>query len=490
MTILLATQIILIIFVLVASGNTWRIASILFQLLSLAAAMYVINRGDSVPFKLTWVVIILIFPVFGGVLYMWSRISSLSLARKLHILDSKSRRLFQPNEDVLHLVPEECVPQARYLQEYAGFPVYKDTYTKYLSPGEKFLEVLIPELERAEKYIFLEFFIVQNGKMWSSVLDVLKRKAAEGVDVRLIYDDVGCFWRLPKDYPAELRTYGIKCHVFNPFRPLLSAVQNNRDHRKIISIDGKVAFTGGVNLADEYINEIELYGHWKDCGVMLKGEAAWSFTVIFLEMWHLLDNTHDDIESMRPEKNSCPACTGGFAQPYSDSPMDSEHVGANVFLGIITRAKRYLYINTPYLIVNDSLLNALILAAKSGTDVKIVMPHHADKPLVHATTRSYYRELLQGGVKIYEYTNGFLHSKTVVSDDVTAIIGTTNFDYRSLYLHFECGVVMFESSAVKELYDDFTDMLPACHEITDKDCRKNIFGGLWQSVIRLFAPLM
>ena len=293
------------------------------------------------------------------------------------------------------------------------------------------------------------------------------------------------------DYPKKLEKLGIECAVFNPFRPLLTVKQNNRDHRKIASIDGKVAFTGGINLADEYINAYEKHGHWKDSAVMVEGKAAWSFTLMFLEMWEVCKHTDEDFTSYYPWRNSpCDVPSDGFVLPYADSPMDTENVGEHVYLQILNEAKDYVYINTPYLIVDDSMVSALCLAAKRGVDVRIVTPHKWDKKLVHMTTRSYYRELIQAGVKVYEYTNGFIHAKSFVSDDCIATVGTTNLDFRSLYLHFECGVWMYNSTAVMQVKDDFVKTLPICQKITQKDCAANHIVKLTQEILRLFAPLM
>lgn len=327
--------------------------------------------------------------------------------------------------------------------------------------------------------------------MWNSILDILKRKAAAGVKVRLLYDDLGCFFLLPTDYPKQLHTYGIECRVFNPFRPFLTVKQNNRDHRKIASIDGKVAFTGGINLADEYINAYEKHGHWKDASVMVAGKAAWSFTLMFLQMWEFCTGIDEDYTMYYPWKDyPCEIQGTGFVQPYADSPMDKDNVGEHVYLQIINNAKRYVYINTPYLIIDDNLLSALRLAAKSGVDVRIVTPHRWDKRFVHMTTRSYYRELIDAGVKIYEYSDGFIHSKTFVSDDKTATVGTTNLDFRSLYLHFECGTWMYESEAVLEVRDDFLTTLDHCQQITEKDCKCGLIMRIFQDILRVFAPLM
>ena len=284
---------------------------------------------------------------------------------------------------------------------------------------------------------------------------------------------------------------GIDCRVFNRFKPVLTSMQNNRDHRKIAVIDGKVAFTGGINLADEYINAIERFGHWKDASVMVSGKAAWSFTLMFLQMWELTTGEDEDYAQYDPwVLTDCPVQASGFVQPYADSPMDKENVGEQVYLQIINNARRYLYINTPYLIIDESMMSALCLAAKSGVDVRIVTPHKWDKWFVHVTTRSYYRDLMAAGVRIYEYSRGFIHSKTFVSDDTVATVGTTNLDFRSLYLSFECGVLMYRTEAVAQLKEDFLNTLEQCHEITDGDCQCGPIRRIFQDVLRLFAPLM
>ncbi len=468
----------------------------LLTLLSILAAIHVVAKRDKGAFKTTWVFLILSLPLFGGVLYILFNFQTTTrrFVKSIQEIEKKAKPLFSLPGDAYETVKDtlgHSFPQVRYLQDCIGFPIYDHTQTKYLSPGEAMLEALLPELEKAEHYIFLEFFIVQEGVMWGSILDVLKRKAAQGVTVRLIYDDMGCFFVLPKDYPQQLAKHGIACMLFNPFRPFLTAKQNNRDHRKIVVIDGKVAFTGGINLADEYINAREKYGHWKDAAVKLEGKAAWSFTLMFLEMWELCSGKKEDYGIYYPwMEGSCDIPSDGLVQPYADSPMDRENVGEHVYLQILSQAQDYVYINTPYLIIDDSVISALTLAAKRGVDVRIVTPHRWDKFIVHMTTRSYYRELVNAGVKVYEYTDGFIHSKTFVCDDHIGTVGTTNLDFRSLYLHFECGVLMFGSTAVRELKADFLNTLPVCQEITQKDCKANYIKQAFQDILRLFAPLM
>lgn len=493
---LIIIQILFIVYVLSSGSHMSTNISGIMTLISLCVSIYIISKKDKGAYKLTWVFLILLFPLFGGLFYLMFnfQLTHKRYNKKVKHVEKKANKLYNlPGigySEAARRIPE-YMPQVEYLQNYAGFPIYTNTTTKYLSPGETKFEHLIAELKAAEKYIFLEYFIVQEGKMWDTILEILKEKASQGVLVRLIYDDMGCFLLLPKNYPKQLEKFGIECVIFNPFRPFLSTVQNNRDHRKIAVIDGKVAFTGGVNLADEYINATDKYGYWKDASIMLKGKAAWSFTLIFLQMWELCTGVDEDYSKYYPqEEEICTIPSDGFVQPYSDSPMDNDNVGEHVYLQIINNAKKYIYINTPYLIIDDSMVSALCLAAKSGVDVRIVTPHKGDNWVVHMTTRSYYRDLIEAGVKMYEYMQGFIHSKTFVSDDRTATVGTTNLDFRSLYLNFECGVRIYDSSAVSEVKDDFLKTLKSCHRLSVEDCKSSIPLRLFQEVMRIFAPLM
>ena len=494
--ILLLIQAALFVFIINSSSRVSGIVGAALSIISILVALYIIGQPDKMPYKLTWIFVILALPVFGGLLYLMcqfqgnTRLTRRRLARVG--LDTKKLLAIGGNAtDALVQQHPDCIPLVGYLSKYAGFPAFDRTQIQYLSPGERFYERVMEELQKAERYIFIESFIIQQGVMWDSVLTVLEEKARAGLDVRVMYDDMGCLLKLPSDYKRTLERKGIKCIVFNPFRPFLSAIQNNRDHRKIVSIDGKVAFTGGNNFADEYINVEERFGHWKDASIQVTGRAAWALTVIFLELWSAAAARLEDFSLLYPWHDTpCPTESQGFSLPYADSPLDKEHVGANVFLQMINSAREYVYINTPYLIIDDTLLSALMLCAKSGVDVRIVTPGIADKPLVHATTRCYYGQLIQSGVKIYEYTPGFIHSKTVVVDGKTAVIGSTNFDYRSLYLHFECGVWMVDCSAILDLKTDFLETLALCRRITPADCKHNIFVELFHEVLRLFAPLM
>lgn len=493
---LLVLQALFIVYAVSSDRPVAEFLRILLRILSVVMVLHVISHKDKGANKVAWVFLTLLFPLFGGAFYLLYHFQSSTkrFSKAISEAEHENRALYRLPGDAYDQAKQAIprhIPQVRYLQEFAGFPIFDGTDTHYYSPGERFVEPYLAELRKAERYIFLEYFIVEEGAVWNSILEILREKAAQGVDVRLIYDDIGCFLTLPKNYGEQLKAYGIKCMVFNPFRPVLSVMQNNRDHRKITSIDGKVAFTGGLNLADEYANIIEKHGYWKDAAIMVEGKAAWSLTLMFLEMWDLCAGQKECLEDFCPWKESaCPIQADGFVQPYADSPMDDENVGEHVYMQILNHAKDYVYITTPYLIVDDSMVSALCLAAKSGVDVRIITPHIWDKALIHMTTRSYYRELIQGGVKIYEYTNGFIHSKTFVSDDRTATVGTTNLDFRSLYLHFECGVWMYGSRAVSQVKEDFLNTLGTCQQISLEDCRGNPITRMLQNLLRLVAPLL
>ncbi|MBP3936663.1 MAG: cardiolipin synthase [Clostridia bacterium] len=492
---LLLLQLALIVYALLSGPAAEEIRTVL-KICSLFCCLYILSRHDKGGYKLIWTFFLLLFPLFGGLVYLFSewQYPVLKMRRRTKTVARKAEPLLKQakpaNESFCQHHPS-LRPSVDYLSRTAGFPLYDGTRTTYFPLGETMWAELKQQLRKAEHYIFLEYFIVQPGQMWNEILEILREKAEAGVKVRLLYDDFGCFFLLPRHYDRLLRSYGIECAVFNPFRPLLSTVQNNRDHRKIAVIDGRVAFTGGINLADEYINAYEKHGHWKDTAVMLEGKAAWSFTMLFLQMWDLTTGTEEDCEIYYPWRG-CPLPTfsDGYAAPYADTPHDGDNVGEHVYLQILHNAKHYVYINTPYLILDDSILSALCLAAKSGVDIRITTPHKADKWWVHMTTRSYYRQLLEAGVKIYEYTPGFLHAKSFVSDDAVAAIGSVNLDFRSLYLHFECGVWLYGGRAVAQLRDDYLQTLACCQPITAEDCRHRLPVRLLQACLRLVAPLM
>jgi len=492
----LLIQIAFLVLLVTGAGIYFQYANWIFRILSIIVCIHVLNKHAKAAYKITWIFLNMLFPILGGILYIFFDLQSnprkFRRLIKKNIHDSRNAFYLSGNRlpDLLNTYPE-FGPQAHYLQDYAGFPVYTNTQSVYFDSGEAFFQRVLTELKKARKYIFLEFFILREGVMLDPIISIMERKAREGLDVRIIYDDLGCFMSLPAHYRKNLEEKGIKCFVFNPFKPILSSLQNNRDHRKIIIIDGEVAFTGGLNLADEYINAVDRFGRWKDAAIMLEGEGAWPFTLIFLQMWNLQYATHDSYESLYPWKEvPCEVKADGYVQPYADSPVDEENVGEHVYIQIINKAKKYVYINTPYLVIDDSLLSALALAAKSGVDVRIITPHRWDKWIVAMTSRSYYRQLISAGIKVYEYTSGFNHGKTFVCDDAIATVGTTNLDFRSLYLHFECGVVLYHSKAIQAIKDDFLRTIPVSHEITLQECARNAFQRIFLDILRIFAPLM
>ena len=464
-------------------------------LLSLLITLGIINSKSNPAYKIAWLIPILLFPVFGGLVYLLfgSDRTGRYLRKKLQGIGTEMDNVIGEahRRSGAEQLPPDAANQSRYISHCAYCPPYQNTTTEYLPLGEVKFERMVEELKKARHYIFLEYFIIQEGKMWNTILDILRQKAAEGVDVRVIYDDMGCIMILPTGYDRTLEQMGIKCRIFNPFVPILSSRFNTRDHRKICVIDGNVGFTGGINLADEYINAYEKHGHWKDTSILLKGEAVFNLTVMFLSMWDYLDGTTGKTDYSRYYPTVWDENAKGYVQPFADNPLDDEAVGETVYLNLINKAKRYVYITTPYLILSSEMLTALTSAAKCGVDVRIITPHIPDKWYVHAVSRSHYQPLIEAGVKIYEYTPGFIHAKTFVVDDDYAVVGTINLDYRSLYLHFECAVWMYQTPSVAQVRDDFFKTQQISQEITLEECRSLSFPRrLGRSVLRVFAPLM
>ncbi len=484
-------QIVLLVFMLLSSFR-FRWVGLFFTALSIATALHLMIRSDKSAFKLSLVFLILLFPLYGGVFY-WVfhfQTASVGFRKRLEDFSKKQKEALGGSEETLCSASEAADKDRRllhYLQTVPAFPVYQNTQTSYFSSGKDMHASLLEDLKNAKHYIFLEYFIIEEGVMWDAILEILKDRASHGVDVRLIYDDLGSILTLPPRYDKKMHEVGIRCRIFNKFHPFLTTLQNNRDHRKITVIDGEIAYTGGVNFADEYIGEKIRFGTWKDSAIRLQGEGAVAFTAMFLSTWNILNGTEED---QRLLEGVASAPTDGWVQPYADSPMDLENVGEHVFLHAFERTRNYLYITTPYLMVGDELISALKFCAKSGADVRIITPYVPDKPAVHFTTRSYYRELIEAGVHVYEFTDGFMHAKNVISDGDFAVVGTVNMDYRSLYLHFECGCCLYGTSTVASVEQDFLNTLHSCREITLKDCKTNFVVRLFQQICRIFAPLM
>ncbi len=465
-------------------------------LIGAVIVIYIINERGNPAFNMTWMLLILIFPAFGCLFYIWvkSQFGTRYIGKRLRRLRLDTARYMQQDPGIIESLRESKPSNANlahYMQYQLGFPTYQNTSAQYFACGEEKFPVLLEELKKAEKFIFLEYFIVEEGYMWGSILDILKEKAAAGVEVRFMYDGMCSISQLPYDYPKQIRKFGIQCKMFSPIRPILSTTQNNRDHRKICVIDGKVGFTGGINLGDEYINRKERFGYWKDTAVMIKGDAVQSLTMLFLQMWNVSEMKTEDFTGYLTDMAQTVQPELGFMLPYGDSPYDNENVGEEVYVHILNHAKKYVHIMTPYLILDNGMLDTLTRAAKSGIEVCIIMPHIPDKWYAFAVAKTYYRELIEAGVQIYEFTPGFVHAKIFVSDDDTATVGTINLDYRSLYLHFECGVFMYRNPVVYEIEKDFQETLKKCSKVSVSDMKKNgILMRICGRVLRLIAPLM
>lgn len=465
-----------------------------FYLISLLAVLFIVSNDQHPSYKIAWIIFVMSLPILGGCFYLAvgnNRISRKRL-RAHNDYVAQNSALFHPQQEDLLQVREGAPhywTQAQYIQRVSGFGPSGNTQVEYCPLGEDQQRRMLEELAKAERFILLEYFIIEQGLMWDSILEILVEKAAAGVEVKLMYDDLGCIQTLPEGYHRQLEKQGIQVVVFNPFRPSIDPYMNYRDHRKICVVDGVVGFCGGINLADEYINAYAKYGHWKDTAVILKGDGVWNLTRMFFQEWGYASGQQmGNFEQYRVHQ---PVEAPGFVHAYPDSPLDNFRVAEGVYLQMINRAENYVYITTPYLILDSEFSTALTMAAESGLDVRIVTPHVADKWYVHAVTRSYYTLLLKSGVKIYEYTPGFIHAKMLVSDDHYAVVGTANLDYRSLYLHHECAVVMVDNPVVHTVRDDILDTITLCQEITLKEMSsRSLWARFLSATLRVLAPIM
>ena len=499
--------------------STW--ISVATSVLTLVVVILLYGRRTNAAFKMPWIILILAFPVLGlGMYLLFGRKEATQLVReRFERIDQSLDGLLIQDKAVrikLQQTDRMAANEAAYIWNYAKYPIYQNTDVVFYKEASEGIEAQKQALNQAKHFIFMEYHAIEDKQSFGELKEILARKAKEGVEVRLFYDDIGSIGFINTDFIQRMEAEGIQCRVFNRLMPVLNVFMNNRDHRKITVIDGKIGFTGGYNLADEYFNITHPYGYWKDTGVRLEGDAVRSLTVMFLEMWNAIKYTDTDYTPYFPQDGAQPHEAGlagsaaergvgaaqsdaniaadsasGFVQPYADSPLDGEPVGENVYMGVVKAASEYVYFTTPYLIISDEMSRELCLAAKRGVDVRIVTPGIPDKKLVYRVTRSYYAQLASAGVRIFEYTPGFLHAKQCVSDDVTATVGTINLDYRSLYFHFENGVFLHRCEAVQKVREDFEDIFPVCREVTEQYAKKQSaamkFG---QCVLRLIAPLL
>lgn len=464
-------------------------------ILGLLITVYLLNTPSLDPaFNISWIILILVFPTVGVYVYLFVKlqIGVQALGKRYQFIRQDELKYMKQDKKVLSNITKVNASVSNYvayMNHVGGYPLYQNSHVSYYPFGEDLFPHLLEDLRKAKDYIFLEYFIIAKGFMWNSILDILKEKVKEGVEVYLLYDGTCSFVLLPSDYPKELKQFGIHVKIFNPVIPIISTQYNNRDHRKIAVIDGEIAYTGGINLADEYINKIERFGIWKDNGIRIKGEAVRSFVILFLENWNAQGKQllvyERFIKSMKTRSNS------SFVLPFGDNPFDQDLTGEMSYLHVLQTSKKYVHIITPYLVLDHAMLKQLCNTALRNVDVKIIMPGIKDKPFIYYLGRTYYKELLEHGVKIYEYTPGFTHAKMFVSDDEKAVIGTINLDFRSLYLHFENGVFLYQDDTILKMEEDFSETLRQCEEVTLENLnRYPLWKTLIGKVLRVFAPLL
>lgn len=496
-TLLLVLQIAIMVLGAHSLGRYYPALTIVLRVLSVAVIIYLVNKSGSAT-KITWIILVMALPAFGVLLYLFVQLDIGHRYANRRVQESiLSTVQYVPRQTELMARLRTELPEVHNLAEYTlrsgDYPVYENTAVTYYPMGQDKIGALIEALQSAEHFIFLEYFIIEEGDVWGRILKILEEKVRAGVEVRVLYDGTCTFYRLPYGYPKRMEALGIRCKMFAPLRPLVSTYYNNRDHRKIAVIDGRVGFTGGVNLADEYANLVSVYGVWKDTAVRLEGEAVRSLTLMFLQMWGM-DEREPDTDSygrylnvpLRPLPGA-----GGYVLPYADSPLDDERVGECVYLDILNHAERYVRIMTPYLILDETMVMALTFAAKRGVDVELILPHVPDKKFAFALAKGHYRELLDAGVKIYEYTPGFVHAKVFVSDDRKAVVGTINLDYRSLYLHFEDAVYLYDCPCIKDIVADYDATRAQSQIVTHGDLACiPLHTRIAAALLKLVAPLM
>ncbi|MDO4283256.1 MAG: cardiolipin synthase [Clostridia bacterium] len=500
--ILFLIQIAFMLLLYTTGKGIYKYARVVYEMIKIGAILYLLYRHDSSAYKISWILFITFMPVVGLIVFfLWGN-SKLRKKKELEI-----RRVRVETENMLRdsdQISEEIAKfdkfkanQVKYTTNITGYPVYRNQGVQYFSIGEEFFQSLKKDLQKAEKYILVEFYIIAQGKLYDEIFEILKAKVREGVRVQLIVDSLGAMFRFPKNVREELEEEGIEIYVFNKLSAPLSGYINYRDHRKIVVIDGVCSYTGGVNLADEYANIIERFGHWKDVGIKITGEATWSFTLMFLRALEQMTEKEIDYEWYQKigeesiKKWNLQEKKQGYVLPCADGPDNRKNPIESIYIQTINYAKDYIYITTPYFVISEALLTALLNSARSGVDVRIILPHIPDKKMVQRVTRSYYEVLLEAGIKVYEYKPGFIHSKTFVADDNTAIVGTANLDFRSMHLNFECINWMYQTGEEMKVKQDFEEMLKNCIEIDLNEWKKrSIFKKVWEAILTAFAPMM
>ncbi len=490
----LIVQVALIVFgfLYIFSYFTW--IWLILEFFGFCICVYIVSRDINPGYKLSWCVLILAIPAFGVLVYFFigRQHTPRRVRKRLSIASDASQVLLNmTNADItdkrgsLNPTGTTC---AELVLNSASYPVYGGTATKYYALGDDFFPDLVKDIKAAQKFILMEYFIIDPGKVWNEVEEALIERAKAGVEVKIIYDDVGSMFTLPKKTIKKLRAVGIEILPFNKITFSFDMRLNNRSHRKITVIDGKIAYTGGNNLADEYANKKVRFGHWKDTHMRFAGEAVWSFTVMFLSFWHILSKNKIVYKDYL---NDCGEQAAGYVQPLSSGPGRNDHLIQSAFINLISTAKRYVYITTPYLILDNETQTALVNAAKSGVDVRIIIPRIPDKKTVYLATKSFIPLLKKAGVRVYTYTPGFIHAKMIIADDERAFIGTCNMDYRSFYLHYECGALLYNVETIPAMKADFLATLEESAELSyEQVTNVTVFTRIARSILRLFAPAL
>lgn len=479
-------------------GSDYPLLSFGTRTLAWILALAIFSRFQPATMKMPWIMLVLAFPILGAMLYLLVGLSGSThrMRRRYEDIDAQLFPELHQDADILYALQKKdpgVANMARYLNDYAKYPIYRNTDVTFYADAAEGLAAQKEALLAAEDFIFMEYHAIEDAESFADIRAILRKKAKEGVEVRVFYDDIGSIGFINTDFIKRLEGDGLHCRVFNPLVPILNVFLNNRDHRKITVVDGRVGFTGGYNLANEYFNITHPYGHWKDTGIRLEGDAVRSMTVMFLEMWNAVkDSDIDDVSFDRfLTPRAYTAWEKGYVQPYADNPIDDEQTGENVYMNIVENATDYVYFMTPYLVITDEMNHALGLAAKRGVDVRIITPGIPDKKVTYGCTRSYYANLVRHGVRIFEYTPGFCHAKQCVSDDKVATCGSINLDYRSLYHHFENGCLLYDCDAVWDIKRDFDRTFPQCREMTEKyRTGRPVRTRIWNVVLRLIAPLL
>lgn len=492
------SQFLWILYLLILLQGYFPVVSIAVSIIAILVALFLFGKNMNSAFKLSWMLLILAFPLFGLMLYFLTGHSR---------INRKQIKRFNTVADWIRLLGENCsheegqfegmdlsiANQSKYISNVAHYSAHFGSDVRYFSDASDCFKSMVEDIKNATKFVFMEYHAIEDCEYFEELVQILEQKSKAGIDVRIIYDELGSLFFINKDFAKDMQARGINCRVFNPIMPAINVLMNNRDHRKITVVDGKVSYTGGFNLADEYFNLVSPYGHWKDTGVRIEGKATVNMTTIFLEMWNQIEqsDSEDEIRNFLKASDSAAIFNNSnLVQPYGDTPLDTENVGEKIYLNMINAAKKYVWISSPYLIIDDEMVSALTLAAGRGIDVRIIIPEIPDKAFVYQATKSYATLLAKNGVKIFKYTPGFNHAKQVICDDEIATCGTVNFDYRSLYFHFENGVMFTNTDAVNAMHEDFESVFDKSKDATE-DFKNRIRAKttLYDAVIRLIAPL-